>query len=400
MGLYRRGKVWYYRFHFLARRYEGSTRLTELAPAKAFEADLRRALRLQAAGLGAEFLPDTTPRFSDWAEIAFAYLAPRRKRPEALEDELRVVLRFWGGRPAVGAVEGEPYHDLRLADPIRDPSWLHRFERWMASRIPHRPHAKADAPARSPIAAGTRNHYRTALSRLYAVALLPQFRAVTHITANPFRDLPRETTQPRRATVTVEQLRAWVAAASYHVRLAMAIGSLAPKLRRTNILRLRWDQHLDADLTWITVRDHKTDRRGEPLVIPISDALRAVLEDARSRARRRGVPWVVSYRGRPLKDVRCGVRAAAEAAGLRYGLQAGVTFHSLRHTLATLLAAEGLPEKQRAEALGHASIQTTQRYTHLRPVHQVGAHETIGQLVPLLDVVTGGPTRAVRKRSA
>ena len=47
------------------------------------------------------------------------------------------MLRFWGARPtdpSVPAVDGEPYHNLSLSDPILDPRWIDRFEVWMVKR--------------------------------------------------------------------------------------------------------------------------------------------------------------------------------------------------------------------------------------------------------------------------
>ena len=62
------------------------------------------------------------PRFQDWAEVHFSERRPQMTRPEFLEDNLRVILGFWGARPKKDA-PGDPYHDLhlRLHDPIRDP---------------------------------------------------------------------------------------------------------------------------------------------------------------------------------------------------------------------------------------------------------------------------------------
>jgi hypothetical protein len=47
--------------------------------------------------------------------------------------------------------------------------------------------------------------------------------------------------------------------------------------------------------------------------------------------------------------------------------------------------------------MGHRNIATTQRYTHLRPVHEIPAHERLADAVPIADLVTAGRKRASGK---
>ena len=84
----------------------------------------------------------------------------------------------------------------------------------------------------------TRNHYRSVLRGLYRTALLPAYRVASGVIQNPFRDVPRESVVERTVTISLEDLRSWLAHASYHVRLAVAIAALAPKLRLANVLAL------------------------------------------------------------------------------------------------------------------------------------------------------------------
>ena len=239
----------------------------------------------------------------------------------------------------------------------------------------------------------TRNHYRSVLRGLYRTALLPAYRVESGVALNPFRDVPREAVMERMVTISLEDLRSWLANASYHVRLAVAIAALAPKLRLANVLALTWQEHVDPDLRYITVHRHKTAATlKRPQVVPISDQLRLILKDARQRTD----TYVVEYRGRPVKTIRGGLQSAVERAGLPFGRAVdGATFHTLRHTAASLLAELGEPEAIRKEVMGHRNIATTQRYTHLRPVHEIPAHERLADAVPIADLVT-----ATRKRAS
>ena len=113
-----------------------------------------------------------------------------------------------------------------------------------------------------------------------------------------------------------------------------------------------------------------------PLGRPAVNALRAYLDGLRPRLvpAAGDVPWVfVSRGGRALTREMLWVLVKKYVH--RAGLHAKVSPHTLRHSFATHLLSGGADLRTVQELLGHANIQTTQRYTHvdrdrLRAVHR------------------------------
>lgn len=378
-------KTWYYNFRYRGKRHNQTTHQLRKEDAELVESQVKIRLRQQLAGI-APFDPSDTPTFTKWAGVYVEQQAKYVTRPDVVERTLSAILEFWGDRPRTPKKRrpgtntrhvDPPYHGLRLGDPIADPSWITQFESWIAARG---------------VKGSTRNSYLSALSGLYKLARQPEYRAVARVPSNPFADVRRSPPNRRVVALEPDQVIAWIRAAPPHVRVALAIAALAPKLRLRTILRLEWNRHIDRGLTAITIHEHKTaSRTGLPQVTPIDPQLRAILLELRDK---RTTAYVVPpYHGRgvrrPLKDIKKGTRKAAEAIGLTWGVTSGVTFHTIRHSIATLLARLGVSERLRMEIMGHHEIRTTQQYTHLAAADQVAPHAQLSAALSIQDAVLG-----------
>jgi integrase/recombinase XerD len=128
--------------------------------------------------------------------------------------------------------------------------------------------------------------------------------------------------------------------------------------------------------SFCTCRGKGNKERVVPLGRRAVAAIRRWLEQARPAfaARRPGAAWVLlSSRGNRLSRMRIWeiVREHATAAGI----PPDIGPHTLRHSFATHLVAGGVDLRHVQEMLGHASIATTQRYTHVDAGRLKGVHE-------------------------
>lgn len=118
-------------------------------------------------------------------------------------------------------------------------------------------------------------------------------------------------------------------------------------------------------------------QRLTPLGRAAREAVEDYLENERSMLAESATSppeWLLlSRRGRRLR--REAIWELVKKYARRAGIPASISPHSLRHSFATHLLAGGADLRQVQEMLGHASIQTTQIYTHvdqsrLKRVHQ------------------------------
>lgn len=131
---------------------------------------------------------------------------------------------------------------------------------------------------------------------------------------------------------------------------------------------------VDLEERLLLVRGKGDKERVVPFGSAALSAIRAWLLDGRpALLRDKSAPWLVlNHRGGRLS--RQAIHAIVNGAAERAGLSAEVSPHTLRHSFATHLLAGGCDLRVLQEMLGHASVATTQIYTHVSAEHLRSAY--------------------------
>ncbi len=130
-------------------------------------------------------------------------------------------------------------------------------------------------------------------------------------------------------------------------------------MRRGEILNLTWGQvDLMAKVIRLEAEDTKTHERR---VVPIPDKLFEMLRLLPSRF---SGSFVFQYHGKPIKDIRTGLKAAFEKAHIPYGhnTPGGFVFHDLRHTFNTNMRKAGVDHSVIMKITGHSTEAMFHRY--------------------------------------
>lgn len=155
----------------------------------------------------------------------------------------------------------------------------------------------------------------------------------------------------RSVYLSVEQVQAIASHASESVRAAIWI-ALLTGARRGEICKLQ-AVDIGADSILIHAGNTKTLRtRTVPIVPPLRPWLKSI-------------PLPINYEG-----IKTGFRRAREAANMPQ-----VHFHDLRHSCASILIASGCDLFTVSKILGHSSVKTTERYSHMEIDQQRKAME-------------------------
>lgn len=131
-------------------------------------------------------------------------------------------------------------------------------------------------------------------------------------------------------------------------------------LRASEAAALDWN-----DISWseqqLRVRRGKG---GKERIVPLIEAVSEVLKKLKDEQKNPvDGPVLRNYKGDRLSTR--SIQKIVVKRATQLGLAAGATPHTLRHSFATHLLSNGADLRAIQELLGHSSLSTTQRYTHL-----------------------------------
>ena len=161
----------------------------------------------------------------------------------------------------------------------------------------------------------------------------------------------------REVFLTIEQVKK---IASFCTPIAQAAiwAALLTGARRGELFQIE-REHIGRDAITFPASNTKTLRMR---VIPIIPALR---------------PWLKYF---PLEMTLYGVQSSWRRARVKAGMP-HVNFHDLRHSCASIMIGLGVDLYTISKILGHANVQTTQRYAHLQVDAQRAALDKLSVLV-------------------
>jgi integrase len=220
-------------------------------------------------------------------------------------------------------------------------------------------------------------------------SLFEDLKEQKHVVANPVRELPRSTrrlmhsdydTKGTPFLQSLADVRRVFLALPEPINVAFAVGAFAG-LRTGEVLALSWD-NIDMEGRRIHVKRQVQDGKFTPLkdddprIVMLQNSLAPILAAYKLRTGGEGLlfkPTVADRGGRPdLGTVPTFMRPQTLIRHLREalktcGLPPLTWYEATRHTFASLFVLGGGSLEMLRTLMGHSSVTTTERYSHLRP---------------------------------
>jgi integrase len=364
MGVYKRGGVWWYKFHFAGRMIRESAKTESKTVARNAEKQRTRELEEGYNNIGDR----RDERIQPISAIAKEYLAEYKLKHRSgafASYAVGHVVRHLGKRLAVDTSPDvvQQYQVARLREKA-SPKTVNEEVGILLRMLGERGDAIRLMLKREK---SLRLKVRPSIGKAYSES---QKRALLSAAI------------PERVAAIKAQSR------SPYIRPALELAFNAG-MRDAEIRNLTWEQ-IDFEKRFLTVGHSKTDA-GEGRTIPLNNSLLSALVDhSRWYTKRFGsiMPDWHLFPGRVGKPERGKPRpldptlpvTSLKTAWKNVRERAGVTgrFHDTRHTLITELAETGAGDQTIMDIAGHVSRQMLSRYSHIRMEAKRRALETVG----------------------
>lgn len=331
-------------FHWQGRRFERSAPDAKTAEQNLAAAHALLAQRIPLDTVLSEVFGDSNGvrmTFRDAVEPFMSYRATRKKASTLDGDHKRfnVILKApWAGKLL---------RDVRTVD----------VQRWADTRC-----------SEDGASGATVNRDLALTSALFKWAIRCE-----HADSNPLKRVERfsEKGRAREVYLTAEECRALVDVAAPALRPVL-LCALSTGMRRGELLSLAWGD-VDFARRELVVRA-ENEKAGRGRVVRMTEDLYHELTTLRASTRVLALDGTshvfASEDGAPLTDK--ALRSMFDSAVRRcdaipLSKRGSITFHTLRHTAASLMVQAGASLYEVAEVLGHSTLATTRRYAHLGP---------------------------------
>ena len=196
--------------------------------------------------------------------------------------------------------------------------------------------------------------------------------------SNPVHGVPKHKERSRERYLSQEEIHRLFEVLAEHERLKATSGSAIAAIRLllltgrrlSEVLTLEWSW-IDLDADVLTLPDSKTGR----LTLPLAKSAIGLLVDQRKHCgaqARYVLPG--AKEGQRLVNLQKPWRRIRAEANLP-----DVRIHDLRHTYASVAAADGMSLVEIGRLLGHSQASTTQRYAHLSLEHLRNSADRVDQ---------------------
>jgi integrase len=327
MSVYKRNGHWHFTKTINGVRYRGAFK-TARTKAQAEEAYLQVLTQIHEGTYGTGRRSKT---LRDFVEQIYIPWAKNNKRSwKSDQSMLKPILEYLGKKPLS---QISPFDVERYKVKRRD-----------SVTVRKQPRSKSSV-----------NHELKLLSRIFQLAKLQK-----QVRVNPCSEVARLKGEIKRKRYLLpeeqERLMAALTGKREHLR-SIVIIDLNTGLRRGELFSLKLED-LDFNRDVIHIRESKTDRDRE---VPMNATARTLLLELADQARLAGWQYIFTNptTGKPYHDLKRAFTGALRDAGI-----VDFHFHDLRHTFGTRAVDNGAPLTGVRDALGHASLSTTNRYAH------------------------------------